>query len=165
VAHVNSSVVAMHAQRHYQQHGRGGSSGGDPRVVFPGLGVRDLKVALERFAHAEDNSAALQDEVDGDTEEKGEEEEECPICLESLSRAPPSVGGGGGVKLSEILGLAGPLAPRLLSTPCGDSDGDESALRKAQSRHCFHATCLAAWLRRSCRCPLCKTDLRPFLRK
>jgi hypothetical protein len=32
-------------------------------------------------------------------------------------------------------------------------------------RHAFHALCLCDWLRRSCRCPLCKTDLRPFLRE
>jgi hypothetical protein len=95
-----------------------------------------------------------------------------------LCRKPPAMGGGGGggsgkgaggVTLSDLLGLESPTAPRLLSTPCGEAariTGEEPAAAGggASRSHCFHTMCLADWLRRSCRCPLCKTDLRPFLR-
>jgi len=99
-------------------------------------------------------------------------------------------GGGGGGRDGR-----GILRGLILATPCGglgaNDDSDCIAGRDASGscsgpggrrsgsnmtysgsaggpmgrRHAFHALCLCDWLRRSCRCPLCKTDLRPFLRE
>jgi len=69
-----------------------------------------------------------------------------------------------------------PLRGLVLATPCnqghsvGPSAGLEPAAEaalapaSAPERHAFHAACLVDWLHRSCRCPLCKADLRPHLR-
>ena len=57
----------------------------------------------------------------------------------------------------------------LLQLPCGgrsaaqciNAGGDG---REEPRAHVFHQRCILMWLRRSCRCPLCKADVRPALK-
>ena len=53
---------------------------------------------------------------------------ECSICLESLSFRGDS---GSAVAEEDAVGML----------PCG---------------HCFHSDCIAGWLQREARCPLCR---------
>jgi hypothetical protein len=90
-------------------------------------------------------------------------EDECPICLESLL-SPPAP------QMSALSHVLGEEMTRdiLLETPCGGLlNGDGSSVKvvsKEQGRHAFHALCLCCWLQKSCRCPLCKADLRKYVK-
>jgi hypothetical protein len=202
----------------------GVADGNDPRVMFPGLSVKQLRCALERFRHepvlgarplpdkedpSETTTNPLLSMEPGGAAASSNEEPECPICFELLSLPPPrpSLSSRNLTRLLQPQvatpssragcddgagGLDG-LANRVLATPCNDDRTagpaeDEIAAAAAQKgtdpsqethpprpqrpaprpqpeKHLFHAAGLVDWLHRSCRCPLCKADLRPHLRE
>jgi hypothetical protein len=156
-SNVMAQQQALLGSRHQHPFSSGGGGVGDNHPkLFPGLPLKTIRLAMARFAAPElittnpmtrQQLSAAEDDSCND----------CPICLEPLSSDPPCTADQQRL-WSTLLSSSEQQCHRpstILATPCPSEQS---------SRHAFHAACLCDWLRRSCRCPMCKADLRPFLR-